>query len=150
MNYICITMKTILFTLSLFISASFFSQKYEIYVYAISSRLCDRVVSEDSCILRPDTVENYLNLNMKYILDFDRGQMTFYEFANKKPTFIDTMTVELCGENKWKCFRLGESSIISEIEFETTELNQSVNCIVRFEISTMVDVCTSFKIEKTE
>jgi len=65
-------MKTILFTLSLFISASFFSQKYEIHVYAISSRLCDRVVSEDSCILRPDTVENYLNLIKNIICNDSR------------------------------------------------------------------------------
>ncbi|NBX77730.1 hypothetical protein EBQ93_00020 [bacterium] len=101
-------------------------------------------------MFQPDTVENYFNLNMKYILDFDRGQMTFYEFSNKKPTFTDSMTVELCGESKWKCFRLGKSSVILEIEFETTEFNQSVNTFITNKNFTLVDVFTSFKIEKTE
>ena len=74
-------MKTILFTLSLFLSSTFFSQKYEIYVYDISSHLCDSEVSKEFCMIQPDTVENCENLNMKYILDFDSGQMTFYEFS---------------------------------------------------------------------
>ena len=144
-------MKTILFTLSLFLSSTFFSQKYEIYVYDISSHLCDSEVSKEFCMIQPDTVENYENLNMKYILDFDSGQMTFYESSNERPFFTDTMTVLSCGENKWKCFRLGKSgSVIEEVEFETTEFNQSCNRFITSETFTMIDVFTSFKIEKTE
>jgi hypothetical protein len=144
-------MKTILFTLSLFLSSNFFSQKYEIYVYDISSRLCESEVSKEFCMIQPDTVENYEDLNMKYILDFDSGQMTFYEFLDERPFFTDTMTVVSFGENKWKCFRLHKSgSVIEEFEFETTEFNQSVNRFITSETFTMVDVFTSFKIEKTE